>query len=80
MTAQPWPTSAMPAARAGEKPSMISSGAATAMGTPKPVMPWMKLEKPQPISNACVSRSSASLAIARPIASMPFSRSTRLNM
>ena len=80
VTAHPWPTKAIPAALAGEKPSMMSSGAETATGTPKPVMPWIKLEKPQPMSSAWVRRSSASLAIARPMASMPFSLSTMLNM
>ena len=39
VTAQPWPTSDIAAARAGEKPSMMSSGAVTATGTPNPVMP-----------------------------------------
>ena len=34
---------------------MMSSGAATATGTPNPVMPWMKLEKPQPMMSACAS-------------------------
>ena len=79
VTAQPCPTSAIAAARAGGKPSMISSGAETATGTPNPVMPWMKLEKPQPMSSACTRRSLASAAIARPMASMPFSLSTMLN-
>ena len=80
MTAQPWPTSAIAAARAGEKPSMIRIGAATAIGTPKPVTPCTKLANPHAMSSACTSRSLDSLAIARPMASMPSSLSTRLNM
>ena len=79
MTAQPWPTSAITAARAGGKPSMMSSGAATATGTPKPVTPWMKLEKPQPMMSACASGSLVKALMRRPMASMPFSRSSRLN-
>ena len=50
------------------------------MGTPNPVMPWMKLENPQPMSSACVRRSSARRAIALPMALMPSSLSTRLNI
>ena len=57
---------------------MMSSGAETATGTPNPVMPWMKLENPHPMSSACTSGSLASLAIVRPMASMPFSLSTML--
>ena len=79
-TAQPWPTSTMAAARAGRKPAIIINGAATATGTPKPVMPWMKLEKPQAMSSACASRSSVTRAMARPMTSMPPTRSTTLYM
>ena len=78
VTAQPWPTNAIAAARAGVKPSMMSSGAATATGTPNPVMPWMKLEKPQPMMSACASPSPARAVMLRPIESMAFSLSSTL--
>ncbi len=60
VTDHAWPIEGITTALIGENPSPISSGAVTAVGTPKPPTPCRNDAKIQPMSSACMARSAVS--------------------